>query len=73
LGSNKMTALTYRSFKTGAILGRPLKGNRICPYGQNFMCSQCVNFTCTLDWVNEKVGSQFFANNPIVAIAWAKY
>jgi hypothetical protein len=38
----------------------------------NFMCSQCMNFACPLNHVDEKVRDQFFAKNPIVAEAWGK-
>ena len=38
----------------------------------NFMCSQCMNFACPLNRVDEKVRGQFFAKNPIVAKAWGK-
>jgi hypothetical protein len=38
----------------------------------NFMCSQCMNFACPLNRVDEKVRSQFFLKNPIVAEAWGK-
>jgi hypothetical protein len=39
----------------------------------NFMCSQCMNFACPLNRVDEKVRGQFFTKNPIVAKAWKKY
>jgi len=38
----------------------------------NFMCSQCMNFACPLNCVDEKVRGQFFANNSIVAKAWGR-
>lgn len=38
----------------------------------NFMCSQCMNFACPLNRVDEKVRSQFLDKNPIVAEAWGK-
>jgi hypothetical protein len=38
----------------------------------NFMCSQCMNFACPLNCVDEKVRSQFFDKNPTVAKAWGK-
>jgi hypothetical protein len=38
----------------------------------NFMCSQCMNFACPLNCVDEKVRGQFFDKNPIIAEAWGK-
>ena len=38
----------------------------------NFMCSQCMNFACPLNRVDEIVRGQFFSKNPIVAKAWEK-
>lgn len=38
----------------------------------NFMCSQCMNFACPLNHVDEKVRDQFFDKNLIVAEAWGK-
>lgn len=38
----------------------------------NFMCSQCMNFACPLNCVDEKVRDQFFYINPTVAEAWGK-
>ena len=38
----------------------------------SFMCSQCMNFACPLNHVDEKVRNQFFDKNPIVAKAWGK-
>ena len=38
----------------------------------NFMCSQCMNFACPLNRVDEKVRGQFFNKNPIVEEAWGK-
>jgi len=38
----------------------------------NFMCSQCMNFACPLNHVDENVRDPFFAKNPIVAEAWGK-
>jgi hypothetical protein len=38
----------------------------------NFMCSQCMNFACPLNRVDENVRSQFFDKNPIIAEAWGK-
>lgn len=37
-----------------------------------FFCSQCMNFACPLNHVDEKVRDQFFDRNPIVAEAWRK-
>lgn len=37
-----------------------------------FMCSQCMNFACPLNSVNEEVRDQFFNRNPTVAKAWDK-
>lgn len=39
----------------------------------NFMCTQCMNFACPLNRVNEEVREQFFNMNPIVAKAWEQY
>jgi hypothetical protein len=38
----------------------------------NFLCSQCINFACPLNCVDEKVRGQFFAKNPIIAEVWGK-
>ena len=38
----------------------------------NFMCSQCMNFACPLNQVDEEVRDQFFDKNPIVAEAWGR-
>jgi hypothetical protein len=38
----------------------------------NFMGSQCMNFACPLNCVDEKMRDKFFAKNPIVAKAWGK-
>ena len=38
----------------------------------NFMCSQCMNFACPLNHVDEKVRGQFFDKNQVVAEAWEK-
>lgn len=35
-----------------------------------FMCSQCMNFACPLNSVDEKIRDQFFKKNPSVAEAW---
>ena len=37
-----------------------------------FMCTQCMNFACPLNRVDENVRDQFFDKNPIVAEAWKK-
>lgn len=36
-----------------------------------FMCSQCMNFACPLNNVDENVRRQFFNKNPIVADAYS--
>jgi hypothetical protein len=33
-------------------------------------CSQCMNFACPLNHVDETVRVEFFKRNPIVAQAW---
>ena len=38
-----------------------------------FMCSQCMNFACPINRVDEKVRSQFFEKNPVIGEAWKKY
>jgi hypothetical protein len=35
-------------------------------------CSQCMNFACPLNIVDEKVRAAFFQRNPTVAKAWGK-
>ena len=35
-------------------------------------CSQCMNFACPLNIVDEKVRAEFFKRNPTVARAWDK-
>jgi hypothetical protein len=35
-------------------------------------CSQCMNFACPLNIVDEKVRAEFFKRNPTVARAWGK-
>ncbi|HOO89972.1 MAG TPA: hypothetical protein PLA74_04040 [Syntrophales bacterium] len=37
-----------------------------------FLCSQCMNFACPLNSVDEKIRNQFFARNPSIAKAWVK-
>lgn len=37
-----------------------------------FLCSQCVNFACPLNSVNQDVRDQFFDRNPSIAEAWDK-
>jgi len=39
----------------------------------NYMCSQCMNFACPLNHVDDNVRVQFFKYNPIVAKAWEKW
>jgi hypothetical protein len=36
----------------------------------SFLCSQCINFACPLNSVDEKTRSQFFDRNPSIAKAW---
>ena len=38
----------------------------------NFMCSQCMNFACPLNRIEEKIRSQFIDRYPSVAEAWGK-
>jgi hypothetical protein len=33
-------------------------------------CSQCMNFACPLNLVDEKVRAEFFRRNPVIAQAW---
>jgi hypothetical protein len=35
-------------------------------------CSQCMNFACPLNLVEEKVRAEFFKRNPVIAQAWGK-
>ena len=35
-------------------------------------CSQCMNFACPLNNVNEKIRAEFFKRNPVIARAWGK-
>lgn len=37
-----------------------------------YMCSQCMNFACPLNRVDEKVQNQFFEKNPVTGKAWRK-
>jgi hypothetical protein len=37
-----------------------------------FLCSQCMNFACPLNCVNDENRDQFFGRNPSVAKAWGK-
>ncbi|MEJ2642541.1 MAG: hypothetical protein P8010_23550 [Desulfosarcinaceae bacterium] len=39
----------------------------------NFMCSQCMNFACPLNRVDETTRGRFFDKNPKVAHAWGKH
>jgi hypothetical protein len=39
---------------------------------KTFMCSQCMNFACPLNGVDENVRNRFFYKNPIVAKAWGR-
>ena len=38
----------------------------------NSMCSQCINFACPLNHVDDSVRDQFFDRNRLVADAWGK-
>ncbi|MDY6952175.1 MAG: hypothetical protein SWE60_11730 [Thermodesulfobacteriota bacterium] len=38
-----------------------------------FMCSQCINFACPLNCVDENVRSHFFDRNPTIAEAWGRF
>ena len=38
----------------------------------SFMCSQCMNFACPINRVDEKTRGHFFDKNPVVAAAWGK-
>jgi hypothetical protein len=35
-------------------------------------CSECMNFACPLNLVDEKVRAEFFRRNPVIAQAWGK-
>ena len=37
---------------------------------RTFLCSQCINFACPLNRVNNEVKMDFFACNPEIAQAW---
>jgi hypothetical protein len=37
-----------------------------------FLCSQCMNFACSFNRVDEETRDKFFAKNPVVAKAWGK-
>jgi hypothetical protein len=37
---------------------------------KTLMCSQCINFACPLNGVDDEVRQGFWARNPIVAEAW---
>ena len=37
---------------------------------RTFLCSQCMNFACPLNTVNNEVRRDFFTHNPEVAKAW---
>jgi hypothetical protein len=37
---------------------------------KEFLCSQCINFACPLNGVDEAARLEFFKKNPIVAKAW---
>ncbi len=39
---------------------------------RNFLCSQCMNFACPLNCVDEAVRDLFFARNPVVSKAWGR-
>jgi hypothetical protein len=39
---------------------------------KTFLCTQCVNFACPLNGVNDEVRNDFFERNPEVATAWGK-
>jgi len=39
---------------------------------KTFLCSQCMNFACPLNSVNEEKRNQFFERNPSVAKAWGE-
>ena len=38
-----------------------------------FMCSQCMNFACPLNHVDDEVRDLFFEKNPVVREAWREY
>jgi hypothetical protein len=35
-------------------------------------CSECMNFACPLNLVDEKVRAEFFKRNPVIAQAWGR-
>ncbi len=37
---------------------------------RSFLCSQCMNFACPLNTVNDETRSEFFRRNPKIAKAW---
>jgi len=37
---------------------------------KRLLCSQCVNFACPLNGVDDAVRQAFFARNPAIAGAW---
>ena len=39
---------------------------------QHSYCSQCMNFACPLNTVDEKVRTAFFQRNPTIAQAWGR-
>ncbi|MEJ2078539.1 MAG: hypothetical protein P8020_10410 [Acidobacteriota bacterium] len=39
---------------------------------QRSFCSQCMNFACSFNSVDEKTRAEFFRRNPTIARAWAK-
>ena len=39
---------------------------------KRFLCTQCINFACPLNAVDETARQAFFARNPTVAEAWGK-
>ncbi len=39
---------------------------------RTFLCSQCMNFACPLNRVEDEVRRDFFKRNPIIAKAWTK-
>lgn len=38
---------------------------------RTFLCSQCMNFACPLNTVNNEVRREFFDHNPVNAKAWS--
>jgi hypothetical protein len=37
---------------------------------KNFLCTQCINFACPMNTVQDEVRRLFFERNPDVAKAW---